>query len=125
MGLFSNFSKPTISENDLVLKALDKSLAVIEFKTDGTIIRANDNFLSAMGYNLAEVEGSHHRIFVDDEYASSSEYKDFWTRLRHGEFFSDEFKRYTKSGQEIWIQATYNPVLDEHGDVIKVVKFAS
>ena len=125
MGLFSNFSKPTISESDLVLKALDKSLAVIEFKTDGTILRANDNFLSAMGYNLAEVEGSHHRMFVDDEYAASSDYKDFWTRLRHGEFFSDEFKRYTKSGQEIWIQATYNPVHDEHGEVIKVVKFAS
>lgn len=125
MGLFSNFSKPTISESDLVLKALDKSLAVIEFKTDGTIIRANDNFLSAMGYNLAEIEGNHHSIFVDKEYALSTEYKEFWTRLKHGEFFSDEFKRVTKAGQEIWIQATYNPVTDEHGDIIKVVKFAS
>ena len=125
MGLFSNFSKPTISESDLVLKALDKSLAVIEFKTDGTIIRANDNFLSAMGYHLAEIEGHHHSLFVEKDYASSTEYQEFWTRLKHGEFFSDEFKRLTKSGKEIWIQATYNPVKDERGDIIKVVKFAS
>jgi len=125
MGLFSNFSKPTNSESDLVLKALDKSLAVIEFKTDGTIIRANDNFLSAMGYNLAEIEGHHHSLFVEKDYAASTEYQEFWTRLKHGEFFSDEFKRLKKSGEEIWIQATYNPVRNEHGDIIKVVKFAS
>ena len=125
MGLFSNFSKPTISESDLVLKALDKSLAVIEFKTDGTIIRANDNFLAAMGYNLAEIEGNHHSLFVEKDYATSVEYREFWAKLKDGQFFSDEFKRLTKSGEEIWIQATYNPVRNEQGEVIKVVKFAS
>ena len=125
MGLFSNFSKPTISESDLVLKALDKSLAVIEFKTDGTIIRANDNFLAAMGYNLAEIEGHHHSLFVEKDYATSVEYREFWAKLKDGQFFSDEFKRFKKSGEEIWIQATYNPVRNEQGEVIKVVKFAS
>ena len=125
MGLFSNFSKPAVSESDLVLQALDKSLAVIEFKTNGTILRANDNFLSAMGYQLDEIEGRHHNIFVEKDYASSVEYSDFWDKLKRGQFFSDEFKRVKKTGEEVWIQATYNPVKDESGEVIKVVKFAS
>lgn len=125
MGLFSNFSKPAISESDLVLQALDRSLAVIEFKTDGTILRANDNFLAAMGYHLAEIEGRHHSIFVEKDYASSIEYSEFWDKLKRGQFFSDEFKRVKKTGEEVWIQATYNPVKDMNGEIIKVVKFAS
>lgn len=125
MGWLSNLSKPSSTESDLVLKALDKSLAVIEFEPNGTIITANNNFLSVMGYRLDEVQGRHHSLFVEREYAASDEYKNFWQRLGRGEFMSDEFMRVTKDGSEIWIQASYNPVIDENNNVLKVVKFAS
>ncbi len=104
--------------------AINRSQAVIEFTTDGTIITANDNFLNTVGYELTEIQGKHHRLFCDPEYANSSEYRQFWESLGRGKFHSQEFQRFGKNGKEIWIQATYNPVLDESGNVSKVVKFA-
>jgi methyl-accepting chemotaxis protein len=108
-----------------IYNALSKSLAVIEFKPDGTILFANPNFLTALGYSLDEIKGLHHRIFVDPAYATSADYAGFWRTLQSGQFFSAVFKRITKDGREVWIQATYNPVLDKRGKVYKVVKFAT
>ncbi|MHC4422299.1 MAG: methyl-accepting chemotaxis protein, partial [Planctomycetota bacterium] len=107
------------------IQAIRKSQAMIEFNMDGTIITANDNFLNAMGYTLDEVRGQHHSIFVDEAYARSPEYKAFWDRLNHGEFVADEFKRVGKGGNDVWIQASYNPILDLNGRPCKVVKFAT
>lgn len=107
------------------VEAIKRSQAVIEFNLDGTIITANDNFLNAMGYTLSEVAGQHHSIFVDPVYAASSEYKAFWTKLGRGEYVSGEFKRIAKDGSEVWIQASYNAILDREGNPIKVVKYAS
>lgn len=115
------------SKNDLQakLEALDKSQAVIEFETDGTILTANANFLGAVGYSLDEIKGKHHSMFVDPDEVNSGEYRNFWKSLADGEFQSKEFKRITKGGREIWIQASYNPILDKNGKAYKVVKFAS
>ncbi|WGM39794.1 PAS domain-containing methyl-accepting chemotaxis protein [Caulobacter sp. NIBR1757] len=107
-----------------VLSALDRSLAIIEFNKDGVILRANANFCGAMGYAEAELKGKHHSVFVPAEYARSAEYSAFWSKLRRGEFDSNEYCRLAKSGQEVWIQATYNPVLNGRGAVEKVVKVA-
>ena len=107
------------------IDAINRSQAVIEFNLDGTIITANDNFLSAVGYTLEEIQGQHHRIFVDPDYANSTEYSQFWANLRTGNFDAGEYPRYTKFGDEIWIQASYNPVFDASGTPVKVVKFAS
>lgn len=107
------------------LAAISKSLAVIEFTLDGTVIEANENFLKVLGYTADEVVGKHHRIFVEPTYAASYEYAAFWERLRRGEFDSGEYKRIGKGGKEVWIQATYNPVLDARGRPVKVVKFAT
>lgn len=108
-----------------IYEALDKSQAVIEFNLDGTIIRANDNFLNAMGYSLAEIQGQHHSIFVDASNRKSSEYRQFWEKLKRGEFQSAMFKRLKKDGSYIWIQASYNPVFDGAGQPYKVIKFAT
>jgi len=108
-----------------IVKALSKSQAAIEFKPDGTIIRANENFLKTMNYTLEEIEGRHHSMFVDPAEASSEAYKSFWEDLRRGEFKSEEFRRYGKGGREVWIQATYNPIIERDGRVSAVVKFAS
>ena len=105
--------------------AISRSQAVIEFELDGTVISANDNFLNAMGYKAEEVIGQHHKMFVDPAYQGSAEYRDFWDKLGRGEFDSGEYKRFGKGGKEVWIQATYNPIVDESGQLIKVVKFAS
>ncbi|WP_138760258.1 methyl-accepting chemotaxis protein [Modestobacter altitudinis] len=105
--------------------ALDRSQAVIEFALDGTVITANRNFLDAMGYTLAEVRGKHHRMFVEPSTAASSEYADFWQRLGSGQFEGGVYKRLAKGGREVWLQATYNPILDDEGNPLKVVKFAS
>lgn len=107
------------------LDAIGKSQAVIEFNLDGTIITANDNFLNAMGYKLGEVQGKHHRIFVEESYGRSTVYAEFWAKLNRGEFMTDEFKRIGKGGKEIWIQASYNPIFDSTGRPYKVVKFAT
>ncbi len=107
------------------LAAIGKSNAVIEFNMDGTIITANDNFLSALGgYSLNEVRGKHHRMFVDPNYARGQEYADFWRKLNNGEYFVGTYTRIDKRGKEIYIQASYNPILDLNGKPYKVVKYA-
>ena len=111
--------------NKSVLEAIYRSQAVIEFDTDGIILEANENFLNTMGYSRQEVVGNHHKMFVSPEYSKSPDYKEFWKRLREGEFTVSEFKRYGKEGREIWIQASYNPIFDENGKVKKVIKFAT
>ncbi|MBH1837166.1 PAS domain S-box protein [Stenotrophomonas maltophilia] len=105
--------------------ALHRVQAVIEFDLDGTILQANDNFLQAVGYRLDEIQGRHHSLFVDPDQASSAEYRDFWARLGRGEFDAGQYRRLGKGGREIWIQASYNPVLDPQGRPFKVVKFAT
>ena len=106
-------------------EALDRSLAMIEFMPDGTILTANATFLRTVGYTLAEVEGQHHSLFVDPPDRNGQAYHDFWAALARGEFQRAEFKRIGKSGAKIWLQATYNPVLDRRGQVTKVVKIAT
>jgi methyl-accepting chemotaxis protein len=108
-----------------ILAAISASQAVIEFNLDGTIVTANDNFLGALGYRLNEIVGQHHRIFVDPAEAASPAYHQFWASLRAGEFQSGQFHRVSKTGADVWIQATYNPILDAEGRAYKVVKFAS
>jgi len=108
-----------------ILSALDNTQAIIEFQTDGTFYRANDNFLRVMGYTSEELKGKHHRLFVDKEYGSSMEYRQFWEALGRGEFQQADFKRFAKNGDEVWINGSYNPILDLNGKVIKVVKVAS
>ncbi len=107
------------------LEAIHRAQAVIEFRLDGTIISANENFLKTLGYELDEIQGRHHRVFVDKDYAASREYKEFWSKLNAGEFHQGRFKRINKAGEEIWISATYNPIFDASGKLHKVVKFAS
>ncbi|SFK64997.1 methyl-accepting chemotaxis protein [Methylorubrum salsuginis] len=107
------------------LAAIDRSQAVIQFDLDGTIRYANANFLTALGYDLAEVQGRHHRLFVDPVEAASAEYRDFWQALARGEYRAGEFKRRAKDGHDVWIQASYNPILDLAGRPFKVVKYAS
>lgn len=114
-----------VDDAEMVLEAISRSQAVIEFELDGTIITANDNFLATVGYDLDEIVGQHHRMFVDPEYSRSEEYRDFWARLAKGEFFASEFKRFAKNGDEVWIQASYNPVFDANGQPKKIVKFAA
>jgi methyl-accepting chemotaxis protein len=107
------------------IKAISRSQAVITFELDGTIIDANDNFLSATGYGLDEIKGKHHGLFVDAATRDSADYRAFWASLARGEFQSGEYKRVGKGGREVWIQATYNPILDMNGQPFKVVKFAT
>lgn len=113
------------SERNGQVEAIGKSQAVIEFEVDGTIITANENFLNAMGYNLKEIKDKHHSLFVDPAFAGTSEYKQFWQSLSNGEFQSAEYMRIAKGGKEVWIQASYNPILDPSGKVFKVVKYAT
>ena len=107
------------------IEAIGKSQAVIEFQMDGTIVRANDNFLHVMGYTLDEVKGRHHRMFADPAEANSPAYAEFWARLNRGEYQSGEYKRIGKGGKEVWIQASYNSIFDLNGKPFKVVKFAT
>ena len=107
-----------------LLTAIDKSLAVIEFKLDGTIIAANANFLAATGYSMAEIRDKHHGIFVLPAYRDSPEYRAFWAKLKRGEFDAGQYLRIGKGGKEIWLEASYNPILDTHGRPLKVVKYA-
>ncbi|MEZ6049021.1 MAG: methyl-accepting chemotaxis protein [Planctomycetaceae bacterium] len=107
------------------IEAISKAQAVIEFNMDGTIIFANQNFLNAVGYTLSEIKGRHHSLFVDAAFKESREYKQFWEKLNRGEFDSKAYKRFGKGGKEIWIQASYNPILDMNGRPFKVVKYAT
>ena len=98
---------------------------MIEFELDGTVVSANENFLSMMGYGLDEIVGQHHSIFADPDFAASAEYKEFGAALGRGEYQAAEFKRLGKNGREVWIQATYNPIFDRDGNPFKFVKFAT
>lgn len=106
------------------IDAIQKVQGVIEFNPDGTIRRANDNFCKVVGYAEAEILGKHHRLFVDPDYAATSDYTQFWTRLRAGEALSDEYQRIGKGGKRVTIRASYNPIKNAAGQVVKVVKFA-
>jgi methyl-accepting chemotaxis protein len=108
-----------------LLAALDRSQAIIEFKPDGTIIKANANFLRVMGYRLDEIVGRHHSMFVDPAERDSPAYREFWDKLRRGEFEAVQFRRLAKDGREVWLEASYNPVADSAGRIVRVVKFAS
>jgi methyl-accepting chemotaxis protein len=107
------------------LAAISKSQAIIEFQLDGTILTANDNFLNTLGYTLNEVQGRHHSLFCEESLRNSAEYREFWTRLGRGEYQAGEFKRLGKNGKEVWIQASYNPIMNRDGKPFKVVKYAS
>jgi methyl-accepting chemotaxis protein len=113
------------SDRKGVLEALSRSLAIIEFEPDGKILTANQNFCDAIGYALAEIQGRHHSMFVDRAFSQSQAYRDFWKKLASGKFDAAEYKRLGKGGKEVWIQASYNPVVDRRGIVTKVVKVAT
>ncbi len=119
------FGTKNSSSADATLMALHRSLAIIEFTPDGLILSANDNFCRAMGYFISDLLGKHHSLFCEASYRSSSDYKDFWLQLKKGAFKAGEFMRVTKSGQQIWLQATYNPVTDHQGNVLRVIKLAT
>jgi methyl-accepting chemotaxis protein len=107
------------------IDAILRAQAVIEFNMDGTIITANENFLKTMGYSLAEIQGKHHSMFAEQAVRESAEYREFWAKLNRGEYSADEYKRIGKGGKEIWIQASYNPILDLNNKPYKVVKYAT
>nr|WP_062378692.1 PAS domain-containing methyl-accepting chemotaxis protein [Pseudomonas abietaniphila] len=112
-------------ENDALIQALNRSTAVIEFDLAGKVITANDHFLRAVGYSLPQIAGRHHSIFCEPAYVNSPDYEKFWATLRAGKFVADRFKRIDSGGHEIWLEASYNPVLDSEGKLYKVVKFAT
>jgi methyl-accepting chemotaxis protein len=104
--------------------AMNRAQAVIEFDLKGTVLHANENFLSLMGYTLSEVVGKHHMIFCDPLHVKNAAYEEFWKKLGRGEFDANEYRRIAKNGRDVWIQATYNPILDANGRPYKIVKFA-
>jgi PAS domain S-box-containing protein len=106
------------------MNAINQSNAVIEFDLSGNIVYANQNFCDSMGYSLKELKGKHHSIFVTENYSKSDEYKEFWNKLKNGDFISEQFSRIKKNGEEIWLQATYNPIFDNNGQVVRVMKIA-
>jgi methyl-accepting chemotaxis protein len=107
------------------VEAISKSQAVIEFNLDGTIVTANENFLKTLGYSLGEIQGRHHSMFVEPAMRDSAGYREFWASLNRGQYQAAEYKRIGKGGKEVWIQASYNPMLDRNGKVYKVIKFAT
>lgn len=113
------------SEVKGITDAISRAQAVIEFNMDGTVIVANDNFLQCLGYRLDEVKGRHHRMFCNSSYANSAEYQAFWAKLNRGEFDAGVYPRKRKNAQDVWIQASYNPILNADGKVYKVVKYAT
>ena len=118
-------SKADEEKNVALLSAIDKSQGIIEFNMDGTIITSNDNFLNILGYSLKEVKGKHHKIFCEESYANSPEYKEFWEKLNRGEFDTGLYKRIGKNGNAAYIRATYNPIFDLSGKPVKVLKIAT
>ena len=119
-------SQPEVTGDEAILQIVERTQAVIHFAPDGTILRANENFLSALGYaDESEVVGQHHSIFVQKRYRETDAYQTFWEDLRAGKFFSDEFPRITKEDKVIWISATYAPVYDEAGEVVRITKIAT
>ncbi|RCW69930.1 methyl-accepting chemotaxis sensory transducer with Pas/Pac sensor [Marinobacter nauticus] len=112
-----------LRDQQAVFESVDRSMAIIEFEPDGTIITANANFLAATGYRLSQVEGKHHRMFCDPGFYREN--PDFWKQLASGQFRSGRFHRLRSDGSDLWLEASYNPIMDEGGRVIKVIKFAS
>jgi methyl-accepting chemotaxis protein len=123
MFRFGNSS--TASLSTATIEAMRKSQAVIEFNMDGTIITANENFLKTLGYSLGEVQGKHHSMFVEPSERETAAYREFWASLNAGKYQAGEYKRIAKGGREVWIQASYNPILDKNGKPFRVVKFAT
>jgi len=115
----------SLEKYNALLNAINKSQGVIEFNLDGNIINANDNFLELMNYSLNDIKGKHHSIFCENSYSKSEDYSKFWEKLRSGLFNSGEFKRLGKNGKEVYIQATYNPILNSKGIPTKILKIAS
>src|SRR5579872_5269450 len=113
------------SDSKKTLEALSRSLGIIEFDPTGKILTANENFCNVLGYSLSEIKGQHHSMFVEPDYARSADYKAFWAKLGRGEFDACEYKRIGKGGRDIWIQASYNPVQNSRGKVLKVGKVAT
>ncbi|AVO60676.1 chemotaxis protein [Pseudomonas chlororaphis subsp. piscium] len=114
----------TIAQQASLLEAIDRSMAVIEFDLEGTVLRANDNFLKTMGYRAEQVIGQPHRQFCNAEFARGNQYRELWTRLKNGQFESGTFERVNAQGQPVWLEASYNPIRDADGKVCKVVKYA-
>ena len=112
-------------EQMATIAAIGKSQATIEFSLDGTILTANANFLQTLGYTLDEVKGKHHSMFVPPAVRESTDYRAFWAKLGRGEYDAAQYLRIGKGGKEVWIQASYNPILDPKGKPLKVVKFAT
>ena len=112
-------------EHENLIGALVRSTAVIEFDLNGNVLTANERFLSGMGYSLAQIKGKHHRMFCEPEDYNSAEYQNFWRRLNAGEFVAERFKRVDSHGRVVWLEASYNPVLDANNKLYKVVKFAT
>ncbi|KAK0341929.1 hypothetical protein LTR94_024372, partial [Friedmanniomyces endolithicus] len=106
------------------LAALDRALAVCEFDLDGHVLSANANFLEMMGYSADELIGRHHSVFVTPQHALSDDYREFWDRLRKGEYFKSEYERVAKDGSVVWLRGSYNPIFDSSGRPVKVVKYA-
>ena len=117
-------TKTLNAEYESKVSAIGKAQAVVEFDVNGNVLDANPNFLEVMGYELADIKGEHHRMFCEADYANSLDYKKFWQKLNRGEFDSGRYKRIGNNGKVVWIQATYNPILDLNGKPYKVVKFA-
>ena len=115
----------TSREHEGLIDALLRSTAVIEFNLAGEVLSANQRFLDGMGYRLEQIKGKHHRIFCEPEEYNSQAYRDFWARLNRGEFVGGRFKRVDSHGRVVWLEASYNPILDPHGKLYKVVKFAT
>ncbi|PTT97692.1 chemotaxis protein [Pseudomonas sp. HMWF031] len=127
-SIFSSDLTRTIEasrEHENLIGALVRSTAVIEFDLNGNVLTANDRFLSGMGYSLAQIKGKHHRIFCLPEEHNSAEYQNFWRRLNAGEYVAERFKRIDSHGRTVWLEASYNPVVDANNRLYKVVKFAT
>jgi len=114
-----------LAESQGQLVAINRAQAVIEFDMKGAITGANDNFLDVMGYRLEEIKGQHHSMFVEAAYRTSDDYRRFWEKLARGDYESAQYKRIGKGGKEVWIQGSYNPILDANGRPYKVVKYAT
>ncbi|MBP5948572.1 PAS domain-containing methyl-accepting chemotaxis protein [Pseudomonas sp. P116] len=128
ISIFSSDLTRTIEasrEHENLIGALVRSTAVIEFDLNGNVLNANERFLSGMGYSLAQIKGKHHRMFCTPEEYNSAEYQNFWRRLNNGEFVADRFKRVDSHGRTVWLEASYNPVVDANNKLYKVVKFAT
>ncbi|QDZ13312.1 PAS domain S-box protein [Devosia ginsengisoli] len=117
--------KNQAADHEAQMAAISRAQAMIEFDLDGIVQRANENFLATLGYRMDEIAGKHHRMFCDPAYTGGADYARFWERLRAGEYIAAEFQRFGKGGKEVWIQASYNPILDARGKPVKVIKFAT